>query len=150
MRITLIVIAFAALSPFGVAQQKGFGAGIILGEPTGLSVKGWLSEGSAIDAGLAWSFHPEGSFHLHADYLLHSFDVFKTEEPVALYYGIGGRLKTGRNEDARLGVRMVVGLDYLWRNAPFDIFLELAPVLDLTPSTEAEFNGGLGGRFWFR
>lgn len=132
------------------SQDRGFGLGILLGEPTGMSMKGWVSSSTAIDAGVAWSFHHEGSFHLHADYLFHSFDVFKTQDKIPLYYGIGGRIKTGRNQDTRLGLRMVVGVDYLFQHAPFDIFVELAPILDLTPATEAQVNAGIGGRFWFK
>jgi hypothetical protein len=45
-------IAFIILMTFSLSsQQKGFGIGIIVGEPTGLSLKGWLSSTSAIDDG---------------------------------------------------------------------------------------------------
>ncbi len=133
-----------------LSQDHGFGIGIIIGEPTGISMKGWLSGTTAIDGGLAWSFVRNGSFHIHADYLWHSFDVFHTEERVPLYYGIGGRIKTEHQEDARLGVRVVVGVGYLFRDAPVDLFLEIAPIVDLAPSTELEVNAGFGARFWFK
>jgi hypothetical protein len=133
-----------------VGQERGFGVGILLGEPSGISMKGWLSSSSAIDAAVAWSFRQDGTFHIHADYLLHAFDVIKAPEKIPLYYGIGGRLRTGRHEDAHFGLRMVVGVDYLFRDAPIDLFVEVAPILDLAPATEAEVNAGVGARFWFR
>ena len=141
---------FLIIPTRALSQREGFGAGIIIGEPTGISLKGWTSADNAIDAGLAWSFERQGSVHIHADYLWHSFHVFQTRELIPLYYGIGGRIETGRREDARVGVRMVIGVAYLSRTAPFDVFLEVAPILDLAPATDLDVNAGLGARFWFR
>lgn len=132
------------------SQDRGFGLGIIVGEPTGISFKGWLNGTNAIDGALAWSFVRDGSFHAHADYLWHSFHVFETDEVVPLYYGIGGRIKTEHHENARIGVRVAVGVGYLFRDAPVDLCLEIAPVVDLAPSTDLEANAGFGVRFWFR
>ena len=68
------------LSTAALSQDRGFGAGIILGEPTGLSAKSWLSQQNAIDLGLAYSFRHRGYFHLHADYLWHFPDVIESTE----------------------------------------------------------------------
>ncbi len=151
-RIVLLSICLLTLAGQNSSgqEQRGFGLGIILGEPTGISMKGWLSNANAIDAGVAWSFRRETSLHVHADYLWHSFNVFSTKEEIPLYYGIGGRIKVGRNEDTRLGARVVVGVDFLLHDAPLDFFLEVAPILDLTPSTELNGNAGFGARYWFR
>ena len=46
-----------------------------------------------------------------------------------VYFGPGLRLLTGT--DHRFGFRIVGGIDYLFQNAPMDVFLELAPGLDL-------------------
>ncbi|HEV8538494.1 MAG TPA: hypothetical protein VGR15_06160 [Bacteroidota bacterium] len=143
----LILLAFPASAR---CQGSGVGLGIIIGEPTGFSFKGWLDSRSAIDIGLAWSFVREGSFHIHADYLYHSFHVFETTENVPLYFGVGGRIKTGRDTDARVGVRGVIGIGYLFKDAPVDLFLEVAPIIDLTPSTDLQVNAGFGARFFFR
>ena len=144
-----VFLLFVMVS-FSLSQERGFGLGVIIGEPTGISMKGWLSPNSAIDVGVAWSFVRETSFHVHADYLLHSFDVFETKERIPLYYGIGGRIKTARHDDARLGLRMVVGIGYIFRDAPVDLFLEVAPILDLAPATDLSMNAGFGARFFFR
>ncbi|OLD60811.1 MAG: hypothetical protein AUI33_15170 [Ignavibacteria bacterium 13_1_40CM_2_61_4] len=133
-----------------LSQDRGFGLGIIIGEPTGISFKGWLNERNAIDGGLAWSFTRNGSFHAHADYLWHSFHVFQTQERIPLYFGIGARIKTGRYDDAQFGVRVPVGVGYLFKDAPVDLFFEIAPIVDLAPKTELEANAGLGVRIWFR
>jgi len=130
------------------AQNRGAGLGLIIGEPTGFSFKYWLSSTTAVDAALAWSFVDNGAFHIHADYILHSFDLIRVPEgKMPFYYGIGGRIKT--SDDARLGVRVPLGLAYLFQKAPVDIFLEVVPILDLTPKTDFRINAALGARYFF-
>ncbi|KPL17894.1 MAG: hypothetical protein AMJ92_10480 [candidate division Zixibacteria bacterium SM23_81] len=135
------------------AQDSGFGLGIILGEPTGLSLKQWVDGKAAIDGAIAWSFGRHDALHLHADYLVHNFTLFKMEQgKLPLYYGIGGRIKfeeNGNDEDTKIGVRIPVGISYILANSPLDIFLEIAPLLDLTPSTEFDLNGAIGIRYFF-
>jgi hypothetical protein len=119
--------------------------GIILGEPTGISLKSWRSESTAYDAGLAWSFGGNGSVHLHVDYLQHSWLEADTGS-LALYYGIGGRLELA--DDPRLGARIPVGLQYIIPDTRLTLFFEVAPLLDLVPETSFDVNGGLGVRFY--
>jgi hypothetical protein len=55
--ILVLTLIFLSLPGGGVAYEKNdFGLGIILGCPTGLSAKLWLSKSSAFDAATAWSF----------------------------------------------------------------------------------------------
>jgi hypothetical protein len=131
------------------SQDRGTGVGIILGEPTGFSAKHWLSSTSAIDGAIAWSFIDGGAFHIHADYLLHSFRlIYVPEGKLPFYYGIGGRLKT--SDEARLGVRVPLGLAYIFQTAPVDIFLEVVPILDFIPKTDFRINAALGARYYFQ
>ncbi|MBP1654509.1 MAG: hypothetical protein H6Q28_1065, partial [Bacteroidetes bacterium] len=39
-----------------LAQDRGFGIGVMAGSPTGLNGKLWVSAENAVDVGLAWSF----------------------------------------------------------------------------------------------
>lgn len=149
-KLVLIIFVFSILffSTKATAQESGFGAGVILGEPTGISLKNWLGSSTALDFGIAWSFTKGGSLHLHVDYLVHNFGLFEVEKgKLALYYGIGGRFKSKRRE--RFGVRVPVGLCYIPEKAPIDIFLEIAPLLDLAPATEFGLTGGMGIRYYF-
>ncbi len=140
-----------AVKPRPVVQNNDFGLGVIIGEPTGPCFKYWLGSKSAIDGAVAWSFEKNGSLHIHADYLLHYFsfiDVKKGRFP--FYYGLGGRIKFGHNDDDdRLGVRIPLGLEYLFEGAPPGIFIELVPILDLVPKTEIEYNAAIGVRYYF-
>ena len=119
------IILFSSLS---YSQDKRIGAGIIVGEPTGLSFKYWLTEKTALDAGLAWSFVDENAFQIQADYLIHNFNLIKVSKgKLPFYFGIGGRLKF--SNEVILGVRVPLGLAYLFSDEPIDIFLEIVPIL---------------------
>ena len=158
--VIVTMIALGAAQSAAAAQPdtatKGLGAGIILGEPTGLSLKGWIDRDSAVDAAAAWAFSGNSSFQIHADYLKHVFGIINTGDiggRLPFYYGVGGRVKfhDERNGEANtlVGVRIPFGLTYLPDNEPFDLFFEIVPVLDATPSTDLRLNAAIGGRYYF-
>jgi hypothetical protein len=149
IRLLLFTLFFIALTAVSYSQTRGFGLGIIVGEPTGISAKYWLSSQNALDFGLGYSFVRKGRLHFHMDYLFHHQNIFRAEENFALYYGPGFRLRTVEGDDARLGARFGVGLVWLPRNAPVDVFVEIAPILDIIPATRFQVNAGLGFRFFF-
>ncbi len=123
--------------------------GVILGEPTGVSVKFWTTWETAVDVGVAWSFRRHGHITIHADYLFHNFNFFKIEDGrLPVYAGVGGRLRV-EDDDTRIGIRIPVGAEYILEAYPFSVFLEIAPVIDLVPETGTELNGGLGFRYIF-
>jgi hypothetical protein len=146
--ILFLVILTSFCSAAGSAQE-GFGIGIILGEPTGISFKNWLSPTRAIDGAAAWSFEGHDAFHLHADYLFHNENLTEVDAGKLLfYYGVGARLKM--QDNSRFGVRIPLGAEYLLRASPLDFFLEIVPIMDLAPETNLEFNGGFGVRLFFK
>lgn len=139
-----------------VAQDRGFGLGFIMGEPTGLVGKLWLGSFVALDGAVAWSFGKEakegeeneekGAFQLHTDCLLHNF-----EGRIRTYYGIGARIKFGDQfeDQRRVGIRIPVGATYLFAKSPWDVFIEILPLIDLAPDTDASINIGIGFRYYF-
>lgn len=135
------------------SRDHNFGFGMIIGEPTGFTMKTMLNEDTAIDAGTGWSFGKGSDFHIHADILHHNWDLLQdhfriTEGKLPLYYGIGGRLRLG--DETRAGIRLVVGVSYLFEDGPFDAFFEIAPIMDVAPKTKLNGNAALGLRYWFR
>lgn len=145
-KIALVIIIF---SSFSFAQSKGFGLGMILGEPIGISGKYWTSSSTAFDFGIGYSFENNSYLNLHADYLFHSKNIFDTSEDISLYYGPGARLRFVENATTRLGFRFDVGLVWIPRNTPIDVFIEIAPLLDIIPETDFSMNGGIGVRYFF-
>jgi hypothetical protein len=149
-RLSIIVGLFALLltAPKVQAQDSGFGLGIMVGEPTGISAKTWIGERSAIDAGATWSFTGESAIHLHADYLLHNFgDIEVSKGRLPWYYGIGGRIQL--SDDPNIGARVPVGLNYWVEDAPIDLFFEVAPTMNLIPDVRFDMSGGIGVRYFF-
>lgn len=145
----VLVLSSIVLLPNLKAQGNGVGLGLIIGEPTGISFKYWTGSTTAFDAALAWSFIDEGAFHIHGDYLFHNMRLISVPEgTLPFYYGIGARIKTAK--DAKLGIRVPLGLAYLFSNAPVDIFLEVVPILDLTPQTDFSINAAIGARYFFK
>ncbi len=145
----VLIIFFLLFIPITKAQSSGVGLGLIVGEPTGISFKYWTGGTTAFDAALAWSFTDEGAFHIHGDYIFHNMRLITIPEGLLpFYYGIGARIKTGN--DIKLGIRVPLGLAYLFQSAPIDIFLEIVPILDLTPETDFAINAALGARYYFK
>ncbi len=159
-RMTMLVALIGMISTCAFAQDQ-LGLGLIVGEPTGLAVKYWLDEEHAIDGGVAWSFWDEDGFQLHADYLWHFFELLQPEEAsgkLPVYFGVGARLKfqedNGRHDDddgnTVFGIRVPVGISYLFDGKPFDVFAEIAPILDLSPDVELNFSLAVGMRFYVK
>lgn len=146
-----ILLAVLFLASVSFSQDKGFGLGIMVGEPTGLSAKGWVSHTSAFDAGLAWSFLDDGSLHLHGDYLWHNYNLIT--ERVPFYIGVGGRIKFKNNKklnEDKIGIRVPIGIDIFISEPTADVFIEVVPILDLTPKSVMTINGAIGFRYFFK
>lgn len=158
-RLTSIACMLLALSAVTAhsAVPKGMGLGLIFGSPTGFSIKNWYDGQRAWDGAVGTS---GGDFDLHIDHLWHDFKLIsalkdesasppapkKWKGDTSFYFGIGGRLKAaGKTE---IGVRGVMGIALLLDRSPFEMFLELAPILRFTPDTGLNFDGGLGFRYY--
>lgn len=152
----LFVICFAlSAGPLQaqVSQHDDVGLGVLLGDPSGISYKNYFNPKNAVDAALGWSVRNQDGLYVHADYLWHNYELFQDMDGsveqglVGFYYGVGARVFIGDVSD--LGVRIPVGVNYMFQNDPLEIFIELVPTLDLVPSTDADFGGGIGIRYYF-
>ncbi len=150
-RILLLILLVTS----GISARQ-LGLGIIIGSPTGLSGKYFFGPKSAIEVNAGWSFWRTVGLHLTGDYQFIFPQTFVTEEGKKiegfdLYAGIGGsfRVKEKENEETEfhIGLRIGGGIEYSF--SKFGTFLELYPVVDLVPSTDFDFEGGLGLRFYF-
>ncbi|MBN1115711.1 MAG: hypothetical protein JXA77_00780 [Bacteroidales bacterium] len=148
MKKTILIVLFACFAAISFSQDKKLGLGVILYEPTGISGKMWTGETTAFDAAAGWSLGSVDVLHLHADFLAHRFDLINVNKGrLPLYFGIGAKLVLA--DDPRIGIRVPVGLSYLFSDAPLDAFLEIVPTLDLIPSTDFDIDGALGLRYYF-
>lgn len=140
----------AASAPREMGTSESFGAGVSIGEPTGLTAKRWLTRTRAVDLALGFDLSGQDDrFEVHGDHLWHfPLKMSNLEGRPSLYVGLGGRLLTGH--DARVGVRGPLGASYLFPKQPIELFAEITPLLDLTPDADIRVNGGVGARYYFR
>jgi len=144
----ILFLSVATLSNKLFAQEKGFGLGVILGEPTGISFKSWTSSHGAVDGGVAWSIN-RSLLHIHVDYLVHNFKIIDVNQgQLPLYIGLGAKVVFAN--DPIFGARIPLGINYIFGDVPLDLFAEIVPTLDLIPETSFELEGGIGIRYWFR
>lgn len=152
-RIALTLLLVTLLVPqlaIAGSNASGLGLGIIAGEPTGLDAKLWLSEGTALQGAVAWSTSKDAQLHLHLDYIFHKFSLFDVSQgSLPFYFGVGARLKFRDPSDDQIGIRVPLGISYMFANDPFDLFLEVVPILELSPDTDLGINAAIGGRWFF-
>jgi hypothetical protein len=155
-RCVSVLLALALAAPGSVrAQDRGVGLGLLVGEPTGFAAKVWETPTSALDFGAAWSLADDGAFRLHADWLWNAYGWLDLEEgKLPLYLGFGFRFVfrdvDATSQNTQFGVRFPLGIDFMARRRRYDLFAEIVPVLQLTPETAFDLEGGVGLRYWFR
>jgi len=135
------------------AQDKGLGAGVIIGDPTGIGIKVWTNSSNALQFAVAWQARDQflgTRVRFGGEYLWHSFDAIRSNQRFPVYYGIGGELLSGGSVDPTVGIDGVLGIDWLSSETPFDVFMQISPLLMLTPSTNIELEAGIGMRYFFR
>lgn len=146
--IIAVVLAVSSASFAVAAQPKSVSIGVILGQPTGLSAKLWLNQTSAVDLAAAWNFLPVGTLYVQADYLYHIYHLFGVNKgKLPLYFGVGGTFSL--QPTPTIGIRVPVGVEYLFPNAPIDLFLEIGLGISLYPATQVQGSGGVGVRYTF-
>lgn len=144
-----------------------FGIGFVLGNPSGLSAKLPTSQNNALQFILAfnnnrdnWNNHGwangdcnttndcNGSLYFGGDYVWYNYNAIPVKQGrLPFYYGPG--LWMSASDNSAVGMRFVLGLEYQFAAAPFDIFLEIAPGIRVIPNTDGYVSAGLGARFFF-
>lgn len=154
-RSVVSVLAIASICiGVAVAQPQGVGLGLMGGDPNGLSLKVWTSPRVALDAGLGYSYWRGQALHVHGDVLWHSRSLTQSADGyLPLYIGLGARVKLADNAheypDMRVGIRIPFGLEYVFASIPVGLFLELVPVIDLSPGRDFGGNSSVGFRYYF-
>lgn len=145
----LLLILLAVFLVTGLHAYYDFGAGIIVGKPTGIKLKYNSNPYSAISSTLAWDLLAQKAhMTLVFDYnFLIKDESGKHYQPFFLYTGFGGRALF--ENDPRLGIMFSLGGSFRPSDMPFELFAEASPILDLYPATGFDMDGGLGFIFYF-
>lgn len=126
-------------------------AGLMVGEPTGGTLKYWLNNTMAVDGAVGWSWHDHTDIYFQGDILWHNFNLIPVSHGrLPVYIGAGGLVRfRNHHEDNDAGIRVPVGISYLFDNAPVEVFAEIGPALDVAPDVHGEVTGGVGVRYRF-
>jgi len=155
--IALLVVQVHPQTPLG--RKTGFG--IVLGEPTGLTIKTAWSKQTDLSASLGSSYF--GALRIGVDWTW-NFDAFH-DPTVHLYIGPGIALGIGGGSgilyrsvkgdyyyrasgETGLGIRGVIGTSGMFKDEPFEFFMELGPMIGLVPAIGSSFDLALGVRFY--
>jgi len=157
-RLNFFLITLFLTPPLYADRRGDQGLGIMLGNPTGLSAKFWMDDLWAIDGAIGID---RSEFDVHLTILRHDFiwvnrignkwgwfQRLTTEGDLPYYFGAGPRILFEDKEE--IGIRFPVGLSYLPHQSPWEIFLEVAPVFRLTPSTGFNGDFSVGVRYYFQ
>jgi hypothetical protein len=142
-----LLLPLCSSLPAQADEPNEFGAGIVLGEPSGVNMQFYWDNNQAIDLTAAWSFSDwltvAGDFQIY-NYLLDAPREWRW------FYGIGSYMTFPEDDDLTWGVRIPFGVKYHFPYSIVDVWAEAAPGLELLEDTEAIFQGGIGVTFWLK
>lgn len=138
--LSLVLLNASALT---TVPSSGISIGIVIGDPTGLSLKFWgIGQNSALQLHVGGGgFIAPADLSVSGSLLFHA--LLTRETPVNGYLGVGAYagVKTGKNDQAVIGIMVPLGLEFIFTEIPLDLFIEVPPVIGFT--TEGEVKPGL-------
>ena len=131
---------------------EGLGLGLAVGDPTGLAIAHRPVQSFTMAGVFGWSLQ-EAKMHAHCDFLYRVYKAQPSESAVTIDIAAGAgptlNLGVSNDDDTGLGVRVVGVASINFNDKPFDLYLDVAPVIGLIPETALFFNSTLGFRGWF-
>ena len=143
------------------ATDTNLGLGLVLGTPSGISARIATGNSNSINVILGYDVNQNdnryyrnnccndrGVLYMGADYVWYNYNLIHVSQGrLPLYYGPGVNVVI--SDYSSIGIRGVVGLEYQFANAPFDLFLEIGPGVNIIPNTAVGVDAGFGGRYFF-
>lgn len=120
--------------------DKKLGLGLMLGVPTGLSVKFLATDQLAIDfgAGAYIVYRGRTGLHINLDVLYHPFVAVEGQSFLAPFYaGLGGRF-LNFDSNRHIGIRVPFGIAFDFTKKSIDVFLEGAFVYDVSRTDDMQ------------
>lgn len=147
--LTFIVICCMAIVETSHAQDRKFGIGGIIGDPDGITAKGWLSESTAIAGAISVDLGNDYSwFLIQADFLKQNTLATWEEALLQSHFGGGVRVVSGDFSEY-IALRAPIGVDVNAIDAPVEVFMEVVPTIDVDPEFYFYFTGAMGFRYYF-
>ena len=136
-------------SPSPSPIPEGFGLGIVVGDPSGITASLPMGANNALNLTVGYGLsHQEANLTVLGSYVWHARDLVTVDAGrVSLYFGPGARFRLAEASEVSLGVTL--GMDYLFENAPLQVYLEVCPGINIVPNTNTNATAGLGLRYFF-
>jgi hypothetical protein len=157
-----LLLHLGATSAEAQPRIRSFGFGASFGDPLAITLKGAIGGSNAWDAAIGRSWFAR--LRIHGDYLW-NVNVFNSNK-AGMYFGLGGIIGFGRgsgffgtgrgnewyyrgdDDGTALGARVVAGANFMPFTAPVELFIDVAPVIGLTPSTGINTEFAIGVRYY--
>lgn len=168
VRVPVIIFSvFILFSASAAARQVGgretgkriFGAGLILGEPTGGTLKLFMGDIMAMQFSNGILFFNRDSIFAALDFVWHPSIIHESKHGILLWYigvgpgfGIQGPWHHPHDDwdaDFAFWVRVPGGACYFFQKVPVEVFAELAPASRFYPFWDFDFFLNTGARYYF-
>lgn len=151
----IAIITLSALFSISASAQHTYNTGIGLrgGYPSGVTLKQFLTDNSAAEGILSFGWGGIGVTGLY------QFHNSVSDAPgLDWYYGVGAHVATAKADkdspfansmggELYLGVDAIVGLEYVFKDAPVSISLDILPIFNIVNDFGIWFNTGLSIRY---
>ncbi|XWN35863.1 MAG: DUF3996 domain-containing protein [Balneola sp.] len=143
-----LLISTSSLS----AQNEGFAVGAQMFSPTGITAKATISETAAITGVVGFNFNEFNNFILLQTNLIlnGNSDAFDIESGILRpYYGVGVNFTFSENSDTDIGFRIPLGMEYSFQDQPFEMYMDIAPTVNVERSSAFFLSSSMGFRYFF-
>lgn len=131
-------------------SKTRFGAGIMIGSPTGITGKLLRSGKPPIDAGLSFG----NDFEFYSTYLFPQKKRLHLESlKLKWYWGLGAKLENvdKKNDDDKIyiGPRASAGINHYYKKYSLESFADIAGNVFIIPDSELDLDLYIGVRYFF-
>ncbi len=149
--VTMLILLFLTIQAQG--QDRDWGIGLRLGDPTGVTAKKYFPSNKALELALGADHNGDGiTFLVH--YLIHH--PISDAPGLDWYVGFGGQIEDNDrkdrddDDDVELGADGVIGLEYTFAQSRLSAFLDVILFLELIDDPlDLELDAGIGLRYNF-
>jgi hypothetical protein len=139
----------ALFAPMADAQEGNFGLGLIIGDPTGVTGKHHLGGNPLyLDWAVGFPVLAGRGLHAHVDFLWQPRLTRVGSADLDLYFGVGPKIYLDDN-NLWLAARAPLGIDFVFRQVPLDVFIEVAASLYVVQDVAFDLDAAAGIRYWF-
>lgn len=145
-----ILVFCISLPQKTIAQEGNLGLGVAIGDYTGFNYKYWFTPDYAISGNFTGTIRSGNSQLLaHWDLLVHRHNLIEVEAgSIPVFYGFGFFAQFNQNFRNNAGLRIPAGIEYILDNQKLGIFVEAAPIIQITNNESVTFSGAIGFRFY--